>query len=399
MKANTETENLNEKFEKQMSGADAAQDYGGNFWKRDNGFLIAVSVYFIAMLLFVGLRVAGGFGFFNVMADEFGGEATEIISTVIIQIFIFFIVPILLVKIFAKQPLGRTLLFTGFNRPSWCVVGYAFLLGALLFLFNNFVATLSHMALLVLGFRFPSGDSSFVGLTGLLVSIVIVGVLPGVCEETSNRGVLMNGLASKLGPWRAVLISALCFGLMHLNIVQAIYATVLGIFMGLAVFATRSIWTGVIIHFMNNALGQFMAFAQKNNWAIAELLDRFFGLFTGVLFFALICGVYILIINIIHKFARENFKANEKNYFANFLKSNPEYVSAKIDAGQGVTLADMSQSIDAHTAKLGRTRAIRFYLEGQYKPQTLGALEKTMLFGILFLTTVVTGMTLVWGLL
>ena len=270
-------------------------------------------------------------------------------------------------------------------------------------MFNIFVASVSVMVLVLIGYRMPTGDSSYIGVTGLLIGLVIIGVLPGVCEETSNRGVLMQGLVSKLGVWRAVLLSGLIFGLMHLNVVQVFYATVLGILIGLAVLATRSLWTGIIIHFCNNAIGQLMAFAQQNNWVLADIFQWFLEIFNQayglVLMFVFIWLLYTVIINIIHMFARANYKANEKEYFAEFLKKNPEYVAQKMNAGQAVTLEDMAGTVDAYVSKLNKTQAIRFYIEGQRKPQKLNAIEKTVLFGILFLTVVVTGMTLVWGLL
>jgi len=374
----------------------------GNLFAHDNSFLIAVSVYFVAMVLFIVLRVVGGFGAFRLLDESVGEAASDVIVTVVIQIVILLLVPLVLVKIFSKSSVKQTLAGIGLNRPHRRVIGWAFLLGVLLWFLNIFVANLSHMVLLLIGFRVSGGDSAYVGPVGLLVAIVMIGVLPGFCEEGANRGVLMNGLISRLGVWRAVLLSSLIFGLMHLNIYQTFYATILGVFMALAVLATRSLWTGIIIHFCNNAIGVIMGFAQKENWVIYQLFTKFLGLFDqfGVLLlFLFIAGVYMLIVGIIHRFARENYKANEREYFAAFLKKNPQYISEKLSAGQAVSLEDMSRTVDEHTRRLGKFKAIRFYLEGQRVPQRLGAGEKTLLFGIIFLTSVVTGMTLVWGLL
>jgi len=374
----------------------------GDEKKNEKLFLYSCIAYFVSMLLFVGLRVASGLGFFEMLADGVGETATDVIATAIIQIILFFIVPLVIMKSLTKQPMRKTLADIGFDRPSGKVIGYSFLLGVLLYVLNIFVASVSIAILILIGYRMPVGSSSYVGITGLLISLVIVGVLPGVCEETSNRGVLMQGLVSKLGVWRAVLLSGLVFGLMHLNIVQAFYATILGILIGLAVLATRSLWAGVIIHFCNNAIGQLLSYAQQNNWVIADMFQKFLEFFYGmgvVLVFLLIWGLYAAVIAIIHKFARENYKANEKEYFAEFLKKNPDYVAAKMNEGKAVTLEDMAGTVDAYVGRLNKTQAIRFYIEGQRKPQKLDAVEKTMLFGILFLTAVITGMTLVWGLL
>lgn len=372
-------------------------------WERDGAFLAAISAYFVAMLLFVCVRIASGLGWFDLLSKQVGETATDIIATIIIQIVIFLLVPLIIIKIFAKQSLGKTLSHVGFNRPSRKVIGYSFVLGLLFYFFNIFVASLSMLVLVFVGYRLPIGDSSYVGMSGLLVGLLIVGVLPGICEEFSNRGILLRGLISKLGVWRAVLLSSLIFGLMHLNIVQAFYATILGMLMALAILATRSIWTGIIIHFMNNSIGQVINHAQSNGWFIGDIFEQFLDLFSGdfgfIFYIAFIIGVYFLIIQILHMFARENYKANEKEHFATFLKNNPERVRALISEGRTVSIEDMARSVDAYTANLSKMKAIRFYLEGQHKPKRLSVLEMTMVFGIVFLTAVVTGMTLVWGLM
>jgi len=209
----------------------------------------------------------------------------------------------------------------------------------------------------------------------------------------------MRGFMSKMGVWRAVLLSSLIFGLMHLNIVQMIYAAILGAFIALAILATRSLWTGVIIHFMNNALSVFLGYVDDVwGYNFLDIFLNIFGGLGGIVFFALPVVAYLLIMMIIHSFARENFKKNEKEYFAEFLKNNPEYVAQKVAQGQVVSMEEMSASVEAHTKRVGKFSAIRFYIEGQRKPQKLNALEKTLLFGMVFLTSVVTLMTLVWGL-
>ena len=98
-------------------------------------------------------------------------------------------------------------------------------------------------------------------------------------------------------------------------------------------------------------------------------------------------------------FAKETYKKHEKDYFVDFLKNNPAYIAEQNSQGKAVTLEDMSRTVDAYTSKVGKFKAIRFYLEGQRKPQKLRPGEKTIVFGIVFLTALVTGMTLVWGLL
>ena len=390
---------------------------GGNekksLWEKNSAFLHACIAYFVSMLLFVGLRVAGGLGWFGLLEeaicgkdaclhwDCIGAQATDIIANVLIQIVIFLVVPLVIFKVLTKEPTKKVLTGIGFNRPSGRVIGFAFLLGLMFYVLNIFVASISQFPLTLLDYRFPggSGMSPFSGIGGLFIGLLMVGVLPGVCEEVSNRGILMRGFMSKLGVWRAVLLSSLIFGLIHMNIAQAIYTTVLGVLIAIAILATRSLWTGIIIHFMNNALAVLSGFMyDRYGVSLINMFLDLFGPLGGIVFFILPVVMYIFMIKILHMFARQNFKANEKEYIAEFLKNNPEYISQKMAAGQAVSLDEMSASLSAHTQRLSKFRAIRFYLEGQRKPQKLNAIEKTFVFGMVFLTSVVTVMTLVWGL-
>jgi len=375
-------------------------------WERDGAFLAATIAYFVAALLFVFLRTASGLGWFGLLADRIGNQATDIVANVLIQIFIFFLVPLIIFQIYArKQPLRKTLSDIGFRRPSRKVFGYSFLLGLLFYFFNIFVASISFLVLMVLGFRFPTagGEVALVGTSGLLLGILMIGVLPGFCEEVSTRGILLRGFMSKLSVWRAILLSSLIFGFMHLNIMQAFFAAVLGAFIAIAILVTKNIWTGIIIHFMNNAMGVLLSYANANDWIIAQLYNQLFDLFLGpsgvIIYFVFVGVVYFSIMHILHMFARDTYKADEKQHFAMFLKNNPERVRAMINAGQTVSAEEMSRSVDAYVQGLGKMRAIRFYLEGQHKPQKLKPLEITLAFGLVFLTGAITIMTLVWGLL
>lgn len=85
----------------------------------------------------------------------------------------------------------------------------------------------------------------------LVLAILTTAVIPGFVEELLFRGVVLGNLLP-YGKAPAVLISAVLFGLMHQNPAQMFYATMAGIALGLVFVRTRSIWGGVLIHFLNN---------------------------------------------------------------------------------------------------------------------------------------------------
>ena len=84
------------------------------------------------------------------------------------------------------------------------------------------------------------------------LALLIVAVLPAVCEELVYRGIILNGLR-KYGKWTAILLSALAFCLMHGNLAQFPYTFLLGIVLGYVMFETSSLILCITIHFFNNA--------------------------------------------------------------------------------------------------------------------------------------------------
>ena len=87
----------------------------------------------------------------------------------------------------------------------------------------------------------------------LFEKLLMVALAPAICEEALFRGYLTASV-KRLKPVWAMLITALVFGLYHMNLMQGIYAFCLGCVLFLAVQKTGSIFCGSIIHFTANAL-------------------------------------------------------------------------------------------------------------------------------------------------
>lgn len=84
------------------------------------------------------------------------------------------------------------------------------------------------------------------------ITIILMAVLPAIVEELAFRGILFHAYRT-VDVKMAMICSGLCFGMMHLNINQFLYAFVLGMFFVLLVEATGSIYAPIIVHFVFNA--------------------------------------------------------------------------------------------------------------------------------------------------
>lgn len=104
------------------------------------------------------------------------------------------------------------------------------------------------------GFSFSSGDEPQVNSVVDIIALFIgTAIIPPLVEEFAMRNVVMQPLR-KYGNLFAIICSALVFGIFHGTPSQIPFAILCGLFLGYAVIATDSIWTGVIIHAIVNGL-------------------------------------------------------------------------------------------------------------------------------------------------
>lgn len=89
------------------------------------------------------------------------------------------------------------------------------------------------------------------------VMLFMIGIFAPFCEEFVFRGVMYKNYCrcngGNGGGIAAVLLSALTFGLMHMNFNQALYAFAIGIFLALLVEAAGSLWASVVCHMFFNS--------------------------------------------------------------------------------------------------------------------------------------------------
>lgn len=93
-------------------------------------------------------------------------------------------------------------------------------------------------------------------------------IIAPIFEEILYRGVLLNGLLKKYNYKKAIIYSALIFGIAHMNLPQGINAFFLGTIIGLAYYYTKSIYLCMAMHFVNNFLVNFVLYPDSKIWTI-----------------------------------------------------------------------------------------------------------------------------------
>lgn len=109
-----------------------------------------------------------------------------------------------------------------------------------------------------------------------LALLFSVGIFAPFCEELVCRGVYYRGYQKSGSGFKAMLLSAALFALLHMNLNQAVYAFIMGILAILLVEATGSLWSSVVYHMLINGSQVAMIYAmlQVNTSAYSEAAEQ-----------------------------------------------------------------------------------------------------------------------------
>jgi len=91
----------------------------------------------------------------------------------------------------------------------------------------------------------------------IIVSILLVGIIPAFVEEMLFRGIILNGFRRNYSLKKAVILSSVLFGIIHLNPWQFVTAFIIGIISAWICIKTESIILCIYIHLFNNLVYVF----------------------------------------------------------------------------------------------------------------------------------------------
>lgn len=173
-----------------------------------------------------------------------------------------------------------------FNKPvSTPLMISATALGFFICLVGNFVTSIFVNAMDSAGIGLSTPEYAVPeDLSGRLIYVISVAVVPALVEEFAIRGAVLQPLR-RYGDKFAILASALVFAVLHGNLVQAPFALIAGVGIGYAVCITNSIWTGILIHFCNNF------YAVMTEFMIADITDEET---LNIVYYATMAALYII---------------------------------------------------------------------------------------------------------
>lgn len=186
----------------------------------------------------------------------------------------------------------------------------------------------------------------------VIVSVISTAVLAPIAEELIFRELMTRQLRQMFPFWLANIIQALAFGVYHMNIVQGVYAFMLGLLLGYVAYRMRSVWASIMLHGIVNASGLVLDII---------LPGALFESPVGMIMFAVLCCAITILLTLLYRFpdsgesiARTipvpNFPASAAEAQITFTAGTDEIAAPSDDPDSSVTesgISDTQQSTDS----------------------------------------------------
>ncbi len=187
--------------------------------------------------------------------------------------------PVLLMTIMLTRNPLRTLLLD--RRPPLWSLGAVVVLAVAVHPVVNALRNLV-MQLYPLSDEVAAQLNNFGGLLGgpmsavqMLMMLLVLAVVPAICEELAFRGFVLSGLRHLGHKWQAIALSAFFFGVTHAIFQQSIVACVLGVLLGFIAVQTGSLIPCMIYHVLHNGLALASSqLATDGNSGLSSLVSR-----------------------------------------------------------------------------------------------------------------------------
>lgn len=203
-----------------------------NSKKANWAFLITIIGYF-GMVIVIGM-------FFPFVADNL------VLANLVCEVVV--VLPVLIFALVSKEKLTS---FLGFHRIKFRSV---LMIGLFTFLSMPVLSLLNLFTQFWVKNEIADTLSTQQENIPFALMYLSVGIIALVFEEIVCRGGYYRSYCKSGSTFKAMILSAIIFALIHMNFNQAAYAFIMGIFAVLLVEATGSLWASVLYHgFINGS--------------------------------------------------------------------------------------------------------------------------------------------------
>lgn len=186
-------------------------------------------------------------GMTNVVNEVAGKLNYILLISSIVTVLIF-----LIIYAIRKKKLTEEILLKK-TKPMNIVI--AVLIGTSVWLFNSGILVLLQLNGLLME-QFQGMNEILNPLTegNLFIMVLTIGIVAPFTEEFLFRGVIYRTLSKNISIPVTIIIQGVLFGIYHANLIQGVYASLLGIIFGFITHKTQSLWPAIIAHMTNNTI-------------------------------------------------------------------------------------------------------------------------------------------------
>lgn len=113
----------------------------------------------------------------------------------------------------------------------------------------------------------------------LFANIVVIAIVPAVCEEMLFRGLLQSFFSRRgMNAHLAVWLVSIIFGVVHFQFAGIFARIFLGAVLGYLFHYSRTLWLPIVVHALNNAGSVILYFVQYNLTGSTDSTDPEFNL-------------------------------------------------------------------------------------------------------------------------
>ncbi len=180
----------------------------------------------------------------SILTDPFVSEIVQIVAALL------YVIPFFILLKCKRKKIQDVM---SFSKPKNKLTIPYLLSGLGIALIFSVASNYFCIFLILLGINVPQiSIEPLTGVMGVTVTFIASVIMPALLEEFAMRGVVL-GVLRRFGDKVAIFCSALMFGIMHASIFQIPFTFLFGLFLGIVVVKTESLWPAILLHAINNA--------------------------------------------------------------------------------------------------------------------------------------------------
>lgn len=227
----------------------------------------------LLVLLYLLIQTIAG-GFLALLITQWWGASVEFAMVVALLAADIIMAGILIQKGYASD--SRLIHPTTASFISWTLVA-----GISAIFISDFIASLTDFL--------PNWlESTFSNMEGSWLGVLAIAIIGPILEEMLFRGAVTTELLKSYSPQKAILFSALIFGIFHINPAQVLNAFLLGLLLAWLFYKTHSLIPGILIHILNNSLSVYFTQAFPEADTLSDIM--------GSILYFLCLGLAVLLL-------------------------------------------------------------------------------------------------------